>query len=79
MIKILLIIGSTAAAITLGVMVLVGQDMGFALGVAFIVFVGAMLLTFPLWALFELGAMVFLNRFGASLARRKRRDQDREP
>jgi hypothetical protein len=79
MIKILLGVSAGLAAVVLGVMVLVGQDMGFALAVAFIVFVGVMVLAFPLWALFELGAMVFLDRFGALLARRKRKDQDREP
>ncbi len=79
MIKILLGISAGLAALTLGVMVLVGQDMGFALTVAFIVFVGVMVLAFPLYGLFELSAMVFLNRFGSLLNRRRRKDQDREP
>ncbi len=79
MIKILLGVSAGLAAVVLGVMVLVGQEMGFALAVAFIVFVGVMVLAFPLYGLFELGAMVFLDRFGALLARRKQKDQDREP
>ncbi|HOW50784.1 MAG TPA: hypothetical protein PLV42_01935 [bacterium] len=78
MIKILLGVGAGLAAAVLGVLVLVGQDMGFALAVAFIVFVGVMALAFPLYGLFELSAMVFMDRFGALLARRKRKDQDRE-
>jgi len=76
MLKLLLIINSVLSAGVFALLMYLGEGWGFSLAVTFTVFVGAMLLAFVIMGMFEAVAMVFLDQFGALLARKPRKNDN---